>query len=519
MMAQQIKNSGKPLSSLLDGIAEVSHQHDIEVHGLCLDSRKIVPGDCFIALQGDRGHGLQYLDAVISAGARAVLSDQAGQQFADPAERCRIPVIFVDDLRKELGALSNRFYDYPSKRIKTLAITGTNGKTTIASILAEIFEKAHGSAAYIGTLGIGLWHNLEASENTTPDLLTVQRELAGFANGGIKACTLEASSHALDQNRLDGIETDVAVFTNLTHEHLDYHGSMQAYGEAKRRLFDAGARRCAPPSNAVINLDDPYSEKILAQLDPKTVVWPFAFEGKNQDYPGLTFASNVEASLQGISMHVVSPVGEGFIRSKLLGHFNVSNLLATIASLAALGWEFSEIQKALENVAGVPGRMEVIQLVGLSDDSVPAVVIDYAHSPDALRQVLSSLRVLTNGRLICVFGCGGDRDQGKRAQMGAIAEQLADVVVVTTDNPRGEDPTEIIRHVVAGQKKPERTLQEVDRETAIRKAIAMADANDVILIAGKGHETYQIIAQRRVPFSDYEVSRIALSERYVGGGQ
>jgi len=269
----------------------------------------------------------------------------------------------------------------------------------------------------------------------------------------------------------------------------------------------------------VINVDDSFGRDILTQLDPATLKWPYGVSAESEKYSRLTSATEIEMSLDGISMRVSSPVGEGVLKSKLIGHFNVSNLLATIASLGALQWTFSEIKKALANISGAPGRMDVIRLTNVSDEALPTVVIDYAHTPDALEQALESLRDLTQGKLICVFGCGGDRDQDKRAKMGAVAERLADRVVVTSDNPRSEAPRDIIQQIISGQTMSEKTLVEADREQAIRQAIKLAKSEDVVLIAGKGHESYQIIGAKRVPFSDYQVSRIALSERYVGANQ
>lgn len=523
MMAQRIESNGKLLATILEGIVSIAHHQNVVVEGLSLDSKAIKPGYCFVALQGSSGHGLQHLDEATAAGASAILCDEWAQKYM-PEKVGVIPIIVVEGLRERLAVVSNRFFDYPSKRISTVAITGTNGKTTIGSIIAVALQQTNGAAAYIGTLGAGLWHNLEPSANTTPDLLTVQHYLASFNAQGIKSCAMEVSSHALAQGRVDGIQFDVAVFSNLTHEHLDYHGSMEAYGKAKQRLFTndrmqgespAGCDQ-QPLANAVINVDDPFGREILQKLDPSTVKWPYGVSVESGRYPRLTTATEIDMSLDGISMRVSSPAGEGVVRSKLIGHFNVSNLLATIASLGALQWTFSEIKKALANVSGVPGRMDVISLASVPDLSLPTVVIDYAHTPDALEQALESLRDLTQGRLICVFGCGGDRDQEKRARMGAIAEKLADSVVVTSDNPRSEVPRDIIMQIISGQVTPQATLVEEDRETAIRHAIKIANPKDVVLIAGKGHESYQIFGAERVTFSDHEVSRIALCERYVG---
>jgi UDP-N-acetylmuramoyl-L-alanyl-D-glutamate--2,6-diaminopimelate ligase len=526
MKARETTNSDrlptKPLAAVLAGIVPAGECGGAQVRDLCLDSRTIGVGDCFVALQGNTEHGLRYLSDVIVAGASAVITDENarennGKELATIPKK--IPVIIIEDLRKQLALISNRVYDFPSESMPTIGVTGTNGKTTIAFILAAALHELGCASAYIGTLGLGPWQHLKATLNTTPDLLTVQRQLSDFRAQGIQSCTLEASSHALDQGRLDGISFEVAVFSNLTHEHLDYHGSMQAYGAAKKKLFSKATGRA--PAHAVVNIDDEFGREIVKNAESETVLWPYGMTAQSKNYAHVTAASNLQFDLDGIRMDVQSPMGQGSVQSNLLGSFNAENLLAVIASLGALGWKLPEIVRAIETMPVVPGRMEVIHLDGVSRADLPTVVIDYAHSPDGLEQALITLRRLTRGKLICVFGCGGDRDKSKRPKMGAIAENNADVVIVTSDNSRGERAESIIEQIILGQSSVEqaranKTIVEKDRESAIRVAIKQADNDDVVLIAGKGHECYQIVADQRLHFSDHDVCRHALQARLEG---
>ena len=492
--------SVKPLSELLEGFVSPEKIGDVEVAGLSLDSRQIEPLDCFVALQGEASHGLSYLEQALDAGASAVLTDARYPQ-ENMGANARAPVIVIENLRLHLGVIANRFYDYPSCDMTILGVTGTNGKTSVAAILAASLQQRHGAAAYVGTLGMGCWPKLNATANTTPDLLSLQRQFATWRELGVEICTLEASSHALAQGRLDGVDFDIAIFTNLSHEHLDYHGSMAAYGESKRLLFEQ------PLRHAVINIDDDFGRDLNANIDPSIQTWPYGLDGSLQDYPTLTTATSVSISLDGIEMWVRSPVGEGLIKSPLLGMFNVSNLLAAIASLTALGFAFDEISQALIATPPIPGRMQLVNRDLSGNSSLPKVIVDYAHTPDGLKQSLSTLREMAAGDVICVFGCGGERDKDKRAMMGGIAEQLADAVIVTSDNPRNESPTEIVSQILAGQKSPADSLVELDRKKAIALAIGQASSHDVVLVAGKGHEQYQLLEGKCLPFSDLAVCR------------
>lgn len=510
MMAVDSKSRGIALAQVLEGILPSAKCPNIEVRNLSLNSQNIQPGDVFVALRGTADHGLRFYQQAVSAGAVAVFSDP-NDGIPDTVFTGAVPVIEIENLRTHLGAISNRVYGNPSLDVKTICVTGTNGKTTIAHIVCAALNHLQGDSAYVGTLGIGLWGEFSASINTTPDLLTLQRHLAEWRDRGVKYCALEASSHALEQGRLDDISIGVAIFTNLTHEHLDYHGTMENYGRAKKRLFQKDF------SHAVINVDDSFGRELCKALSRRKNVWPFSLDdgdGKQKsDFENLTTASVKKLALSGIEMVVRSPFGRGKICAPLIGAFNASNLLAAFTSLAALGWTFEQIAEALALVPAVPGRMEVVNVFELADVELPTVVVDYAHSPDGLQQALVSLRELTNGRLTCVFGCGGDRDSSKRAMMGRIAEKYADNIVITNDNPRTESPQKIVQQILNGVQNIDKAIIETDRRKAIFEAIKHAATNDVVLIAGKGHEHFQQLGKEKIPFSDQACSRAALQLR------
>ena len=493
-------NESKSLTCLLEGILPADQISEAEISGLCLDSRAVKPRDCFIALQGEHSHGLRYLEQALDAGANAILTD-ADDMIENEQNSVSVPIVVVKNLREYLGEISNRFFDNPSREMTIIGVTGTNGKTTIAALLAGVLKQHFGAAAYVGTLGTGCWPELKEQTNTTPDLLSLQHQFATWHAQGVQACALEASSHALAQGRLQGVDIDVAIFSNLSHEHLDYHGSMQAYGESKRLLFSK------PVRDAVINIDDAFGRDIYGRIDPDIRLWPYGVTVSDQDYPNLTHASSINTSLDGIEMWVSTPGGEGTISSPLVGEFNVANLLATIAGLAALRLEFDEIASAIAKTQAIPGRMQVVNRE-LPDNAatLPTVIVDYAHTPDGLRHSLATLRKMVMGRVICIFGCGGERDREKRPMMGRIAEQLADTVIITSDNPRGESQDEIVVQILAGQVSPSDSIIEPDRRQAIAQGIGMASDCDVVLIAGKGHEDYQLIDDKALPFSDLAVS-------------
>jgi UDP-N-acetylmuramyl-tripeptide synthetase len=465
--------------------------------GITADSRSVRVGDVFAAYRGQAVDGRTFIHDAIARGAYAVVWDAFGFRW-NPA--WEVANVAVDDLKVKLGAIADLIYGSPSRSLWVAGITGTNGKTSCAHWIAQCLDACGRRAGIIGTLGNGLVGALQASAHTTPDAALVQETLAEMRDAGAKAVAMEVSSHALDQGRVNAVEFDTALFTNLTRDHLDYHGTMAAYGTAKARLFawpGLGLR--------VINADDPFGQ-VLAE----------AARGRRQKVLtyGLVNADIVATRLAitqaGIDMSIATPWGSGEVRTEVSGTFNASNVLGVLGVLLGSGVPIDDALAALSRITAPPGRMQRI-----GGGFEPLVVIDYAHSPDALEKVLTALRptVVEGGELICTFGCGGDRDPGKRPEMGRIAALLADRIVVTSDNPRGEDPAAIADAVVRGIRDTGRALWtlELDRAAAINGAIGSARGGDVVLIAGKGHEDYQERNGERTHFSDAEVATAALS--------
>lgn len=490
------------LDDLLHGIATPA-RGDIMVTGLTQDSRAVHAGDAFVALAGARHHGIEFAQAALDQGAAAILAEKQEARSGELATaELRIAASFavwIEDLRSRLGTIAARFYDDPSAAMTVVGVTGTSGKTSTVQLLAQAFAHGGQRAATIGTLGAGLHGALHAGERTTPDVIRVHALMAGFRAAGATHVAMEVSSHALDQHRVDGIHFDVAVFTNLTRDHLDYHKTMEAYGAAKARLFAWPNLRAA-----VINVDDAFGRKLAAQISGGTQILRCGIDAADAEIR----VHDVHTHADGIDFRLVTPWGEAPVHSPLLGRFNVANLLAVAGVLGALEVPFAGIRAALESLQPINGRMN-----RLGGGTAPLVVVDYSHKPDALEQVLGALREHCDGKLVCVFGCGGERDAGKRPIMGALAERLADVVIITDDNPRGEDGDAIVAQIVAGLHAPERATVERDRARAIQLAIVQARTGDVVLIAGKGHETYQEIAGVKHPFDDLKVARAALEAR------
>lgn len=472
----------------------------VEITGLSADSRALQPGDAFVALSGAATHGLRFADAASAAGVSTIL-------FEPPAPAgLPLPVnaIAVAGLRGAQGALADRFYGAPSQTMTVTGVTGTNGKTSTVQLLTQALALRGVTAGSIGTLGAGLYGQLVAGERTTPDTIAVHRLLAHLRDAGASHVAMEVSSHALDQGRVDAVAFKVAVFTNLTRDHLDYHGDMASYGAAKAKLF-------AWPSlqSVVINLDDAFGVALLDSIAPGVAVIAVSATGA----PGARLRAR-EPMLDPAGLRFVLCEGaeQHDIRSPLLGRFNIDNLLAVAGSLRALGWPLAEVADILPRLSPVDGRMSRVG----GGPGEPLVVVDYAHTPDALAQALASLRAHTPGRLHCVFGCGGERDRGKRPQMAAIAEAGADHVWVTDDNPRGESGDAILADIKAGFSVPASVHVERDRAKAIAMTVASAAAGDVILIAGKGHEPYQEIAGHKYDFDDLAIARAAL-QQHAGG--
>lgn len=479
------------LARLLPDIADVG---DIAVSGLVLDSRDVRPGDAFVCVAGFGAHGLNFVQQARANGAVAILYDHpAPEGIAVPADAIAVP-----GLRARMGALADQFHGQPSRSMTMVGVTGTNGKTSTVQLLGQAWQRLGITSGSIGTLGVGLYGQVVPTGFTTPLVLQMHQVLAQLRDAGATATAMEVSSHALDQGRVDAVHYDIAVFTNLTRDHLDYHGSMDAYGAAKARLFQRPGLKAA-----VINLDDAYAPTLLALLDPAVAVVGVSSRGAAS---ARLQAADIVMDSAGLHFQLRADGQQATVDSPLLGRFNVDNLLAVAGVLLAQGQPLAVIASLLGQLRPISGRMN--KLGGQAGQ--PTVVVDYAHTPDALLQALSSLEDHVDGLLACVFGCGGDRDAGKRPQMAAIAEAHADRVIVTDDNPRSEDGDAIVADILAGFARPETVAVQRDRALAIDSAIATASAGDVVLIAGKGHEPYQEINGVKHPFDDSQVAQQCL---------
>ncbi len=467
----------------------------VSITGICCHSKQVRPGDLFIAIRGPRSDGHAFIEEAIARGAAAILAQSLPAIYRSSArivpQLRACPCVVVADTHKALSVIAARFFRHPSRKLRLVGVTGTNGKTTTTYLLKAILESAGAHVGLLGTIVYQIGERMVPSTNTTPGPLELQRYIAQMASEGLEWCVMEVSSHGLAQGRIDGLEFEAGIFTNLGSDHLDYHKTIEAYAAAKRRLFDY----LRPHGHAVVNGDDSYG-RILAQTIPHAVIT------YGMQRPARVMAREIFCSWEGTRLLLESPWAVIPITTPLLGRHNVMNIAAAVTTLLALGIAPAAIQDALASFDQVPGRFERV-----SNDTGVHVVIDYAHTAEAMRLVLLSLRELTRGRLIVVFGCGGDRDQAKRPMMGKIASLLADAVVLTSDNPRGEDPLEIIRQIRSGFVPGFSNFHEVsDREQAIATALAMARSNDTVLIAGKGHESFQIFHHVSVPFLDREVA-------------
>lgn len=466
---------------------------------LVIDSRQAGPGDAFVAWPGHATDGRRFVLQALEAGACACLVEADGvEAYGFDDER----IAAWGGLKAATGPLAAAWYGEPAHRMQVVATTGTNGKTSTAWWTAQALAALGTRCTVVGTLGIGEPpHGVVATGLTTPDPVTLHASLRRLLDEGVGACAIEASSIGIVEHRLDGLKIDVALFTNFTRDHLDYHGSMEAYWEAKSSLFDWPGLRAA-----VVNLDDPQGAGLAARLRRRLALRTYSL-----DQPSDLQARDIGHTVQGLRFDVVEDGRAIPLRTRVIGQYNVSNLLAVIGGLRALGVPLGDAVRACEAVTPVPGRMQQIARA-----DAPLVVVDYAHTPDALDKALAALRPLVaarGGRLWCVFGCGGNRDATKRPLMGAIAERSADRVVVTSDNPRHEPPQAILDQIVAGIGRREHVRIVADRRAAIREAAAGADVADVILVAGKGHEDYQEVAGVKHPFSDVAEAEAALRER------
>jgi UDP-N-acetylmuramoyl-L-alanyl-D-glutamate--2,6-diaminopimelate ligase len=468
-----------------------------EISGIAYDSRLVQPGNVFVALRGLRADGTAFARQALERGAAAIVSEHPG------FENAGVPWIVVDDARLALAQLASAFFHQPSSQLQVIGITGPNGKTTTTYLVASIFEAAGIPCGVLGTVAYRIGNEVREATRTTPEAPDVQGLLREMVDRGCGACAMEVSSHALALRRVDDIAFAAAIFTNLTRDHLDFHADMDEYFQAKRRLFELLPR----DRPSLVNVDDPRGPARV-QIAGRPVT--FGIVKPADITPGpLSF------SLGGLTFDVRTPRGTLHLRSKLVGRPNVYNILSAVSAGVALDLPFDAIERGIHALEGVPGRF---QMVSGERDGV-TVIVDYAHTDDALRNLLETTRPLTGGRLVTVFGCGGDRDRTKRPLMGAVAGRLSDIIIVTSDNPRSEDPKRIIdeiqRGITADTKKGngQRVLSIVDRREAIAKAVELAQPGDVVLVAGKGHEKYQVIGDRVLPFDDVAVAREALDRR------
>ncbi|HEX2139470.1 MAG TPA: UDP-N-acetylmuramoyl-L-alanyl-D-glutamate--2,6-diaminopimelate ligase [Woeseiaceae bacterium] len=492
--------SGMTLQRLLGGIADAPA---VRIDGIASDSRKLAPGYAFLACRGASHHGLDFLDDAIAAGVSAVVWDS---DTAPVAPAISGPVMVrVVGLERRLGEIANRWFDFPSQHLRVSGVTGTNGKTTVAYLLSQCMQRLGNPCGYLGTLGAGV-EQVEARVMTTPACIELHGELSEFCARGARHAALEVSSHALHQNRIDGVRVDSAVFTNLSRDHIDYHGDMQSYGEAKARLF-----LDFDPAHRIVCIDSPFGNELFERCRAgkrgrivAVSAQPHASVAADADY---LFVTATETSERGFAVTFDSSWGKGSFRLPLPGYFNIGNAALVLAQLLCWEMTFDGALAALERVHAPTGRMQRVQ----GEAGGPAVYVDYAHTPAGLEAALESLRLHCAGNLWCVFGCGGDRDRGKRPLMGEVAARLADRVVVTSDNPRYEDPDRIIAAILEGLGRHDVAIP--DRGRAIRYAILEARENDVVLIAGKGHENVQVVEDRRLPFSDVDAARASLAAR------
>ena len=475
-------------------IAEVTIS-DFAVAGLALDSRKVKSEFLFLALPGVLSHGLDFVESIIAAGARAILwprgDAKATAELQNVIREAGVFAAGVESLPERVGELAARFYAAPSSKLQTIGVTGTDGKTSVAHLLAQALDH-RGGCGLIGTLGCGQLGALEDTGMTTPDAVEIQAAMAEFVGHGLAAAAMEVSSHALTQYRVNGTQFDVAVLTNLGRDHFDYHGTLDAYKEAKARLFVTPGLK-----TAVLNVDDVFGQELKQKLAVPVLGFGLGEAAKARG--AVLWANELRLGPQGVTFTLHHQAQTARIKSHLLGEFNVSNILAVAAALLTLDWDFYAVATAIGQLRPVPGRMEMVA-------RCPATaIVDYAHTPQALEHALKTLRPITDGKLWCVFGCGGDRDRGKRPLMAQAVVANSDQVILTDDNPRYEDPQRIVADALASVASSKNVHVEHDRKQAIEHALSHAHKDDVVLIAGKGHEQFQLQSGQRLAFSDRAV--------------
>ncbi len=489
MPAEALRQHGT-LRDLLDGIAAAP---DIEINGISSDSRNLSTGDVFFALVGETSHGLAYVGEALQAGTRAIVWDASADVIAP--DHASVPMIPVPGLTTHIGEIANRYFESPSEAMNVVGVTGTNGKTTVSFLVAQCMQMLGNSCGYLGTLGFGIGDLESDSEMTTPACIDLHAKLATFRNAGATHAAIEVSSHALQQNRINGVRFDSAIFTNLSRDHIDYHGCMRAYGETKAQLFlehDAKHR--------IICIDTEFGQELADRCGDNVVTVSTRFDRLANRRP-FVFVRSVVATDAGSKIAVDSSWGEFEFQLPLPGNFNIANAISVLGLLLSWDIPITDVCEVLAKTSAPPGRMQRVV-----DSTAPAVYVDYAHTPAGLEAALRSLRSHCRKSLWCVFGCGGDRDRGKRPLMGKTVARLADRIVVTNDNPRSEMPANIITDVLQGIGDKTGAIAIEDRATAIAYAIHEAADEDIVLIAGKGHENYQLIGGQRLAFSDYDAA-------------
>lgn len=496
------------LRYLLAGTAVVPEKFaNVAIKGLQIDSRAVRPGDLFFAYPGLTTDSRQFITNAIQCGAQAVLVDKSGS-WQDFNVIQGIPVIPIVQLQRKLSELSGRFYGNPSNELSVIGITGTNGKTSTSQFIAAMLHMLEYKSAVIGTLGNGFIDTkpqvLSSSGFTTPDAVALQKVFSELVSQGADAVAMEVSSHGLDQHRVEGVTIDVGVFTNLSHEHLDYHHNLVQYTAAKRRLFEMDCVQ-----HKIINADDEVGRQFLQMFGESALSYSIQHDRAD------IYAYQVALLANKIDAEINTPWGKGALSIPLMGKFNLSNVLAAIGAICSLGVELDKVLSCVARLSPVPGRLEMIP----TEESEPTVLVDYAHTPDALTTILQTLRSHTGGKVWCVFGCGGDRDRSKRSKMGLTVSNLADVAVVTSDNPRSEEPQQIIKDIIGGMLGEAEVVIEEERALAIDSAIAQAAADDIVVIAGKGHEDYQEIKGKKYRFNDREQVSKALRRHRTSGGK
>ncbi|MDH5423643.1 MAG: UDP-N-acetylmuramoyl-L-alanyl-D-glutamate--2,6-diaminopimelate ligase [Gammaproteobacteria bacterium] len=500
------QQSGMMLSELFKGIQQINEKDDRQIQSLQTDSRTVEQGDVFIAMPGVTRHGLSYLSAIVEAGAIVVIYAKAdAENYRRQLNACRGKVVQIEvaSIRDVAGQVISRFYDNASQKMSVIGVTGTDGKTSVSRFIAQSLSE-DSKTAVIGTTGNGIWGDLTEASHTTPDVLSLHKMLSELKNKSADVVVMEVSSHGIEQGRISGVDIETAILTNVTRDHLDYHGTVETYREIKKRLFYQDSVK-----NIIVNLDDAIGKELAQSLSATKNVWGYSLCGGCDPAINSTYAALISVKKDGFNVKTVTPSGEIDLHVPFLGRFNISNALTVLCVLLLNKIELHEAARRIAALQTAPGRMEVFKA-----EEKPLAVVDFAHTPKALELALQAMAEHCKGKIWCVFGCGGDRDQGKRALMGGIAEKYADYVVLTDDNPRHENSADIIAQILSGIENSEQVVVIENRRLAIEYAVQHATKDDVVLVAGKGHESFQITGDLKMPFNDrFEVQRL------IGGDQ